>query len=123
MAGALMASGAASSTTVTLDSLIPGGSIIVDDKLFDNFFFSKTGIGTPADSTGINVTDLLPPPWPGLQFSGPFLATAGQTEDFVISFDVTALDPTKLLHDVELLFNGAVTGDGFTNTVENVTNL
>ncbi len=122
IASALMISGPASSATVGLDSLLGGGSVTVGDLLFDNFTFTRSGFGTPGDASGINVTSLLPPPSAGIEFQSGFFATVNKWEDFLIQFDVTALNPNHKLHDVGLYFNGSVTGDGFTSITETVTN-
>lgn len=109
-------------TTFSLGGLLNGGNITVGDKLFDNFSCTKAGTGTPGACGDINVNTLDTIDY-GIEFQAGFFAAALNTVDFLLQFDVTVLDPSYLLNDVHLLFNGAVTGDGFANVVETITNL
>lgn len=119
----LLYSATASSTTFLLGDLIAnGGTITVGDKLFSNFGCSKAGTGTPDCGNDINVNTLDTLDY-GIQFQSGFHATAGNTVDFLLSYDVEALDPNKWILDVHMAFNGVFTEDGETNVVETVTNL
>jgi hypothetical protein len=124
LAGVGLAS--APAQAVSLGSLIPpnNGTITAGDKRFSNFTCVRTGIsGTPPNCDIIDVTPLLVPGDFGLEFSAGFLHSGPNSLDFLIGYDVEATDPNKWISDIQLSFNGAVTGDGFTNVVETITNL
>lgn len=109
---------------VTLDTLIPGGSITVGDKYFDNFdFYIATAFGTPVFPTsaaGISVEGLFIGGLPGLQFTGGMHAGANTIIDFIIKYDVKVVGSNQLISDIHLGYNGGISGSGFSNVVEDV---
>ncbi len=113
----------ASAAQFNLGELISNNeSFIVGDKMFSNFSCVKAGTGTPDTCDEINVLTLDDLNY-GIQFQTGFNATAGNFVDFLLGYDVMALDPNMWINDIELLFNGTVTFDGLTNVTETVTNL
>ncbi len=112
----------ASAATFSLGDLISNnGTITVVDKVFSNFSCVKQGTGSPVNCGDINVNTLDTQNY-GIQFQAGFNALAGNTVDFLLEYDVEA-SSDFLVHDVEMLFNGFVTGDAFAFVTETVTNL
>jgi len=125
----LSAQTASAVLTTTLDALLGGGSITVDDTLFDNFRnFTNTGV--LADPLDINVdpfgiglrfftTDIIPTPpvTSGTWIIGP---DSFQTTSF--KYDVTALPPNENLisyNELNITF-GLINGSGTFNITETV---
>lgn len=95
--------------SVKLDQLVgPGGdSILVGDKLFDNFEFGVAPLSAPFDVTAdeVTVTGIFSPDGSfGISFLGGFVDFAIDDNQVVysIEFDVTATDPDFLISAVEL---------------------
>lgn len=127
------AAGIAQAQPVTLADLLAGGSITVGDKLFSDWTLIQNGGGQfdltdtsenldsfraydPVDPSLIQVLPLLPlADDPGLQFvaTGDALSIGilpnyfGQL-DFEFQFNVTVLDPNKLITDNSLELSGAI---------------
>src|SRR5688500_8329224 len=111
------------------DLITSNGSITVGDKLFDNFSGSLIGEGlfSPQILSGIDVTGGTFGGLPGLLFSGAMTVVAGPgvNEDFssldlLLGYDVAALDPTQLISDIHLTFNGDRAGQAATSVTETV---
>jgi hypothetical protein len=68
-----------------------GGGCTIDDKDFSNFLFSAvaTGGATPLTPTGIKYVAIGGPPEWGFLFNFLLVSTAGQSNDFTLSYDVT----------------------------------
>jgi hypothetical protein len=114
----------AGATQYLLSDLIGLGStgIRIDDKMFYNFTYSGTAVGTIAiPDYGITVTTLDTPFNPGLQFSAGWGAGPGQIQDSLIQFDVRVLQGGHAIKDIYLDFNGAADAAGFATVSENVT--
>jgi hypothetical protein len=116
--GALLALGStnvARAQSVTLDTLLAGGSLQVGDKVFDQFAYSS--VGDMPGASGVNVL-ALPGVNPGLEFQGAFLDQPGGTaSDALISYVVTSLG-TPII-DCEIDGNPAVVGgDGVATVTE-----
>jgi hypothetical protein len=113
----------AEATIITTSGL----SITNQDKLFNNFTCSVVvqGTGVPTNCSGIDVTaDIDQFGNVGLQFQlGANVNTPGSTVDILIGYDATVVSGSQLISDVHLVFNGSVTGTGFTNVTETVTGL
>ncbi|TPW12565.1 MAG: hypothetical protein FD130_1735 [Halothiobacillaceae bacterium] len=110
---------------IKLSDLIANqGSITVGDKLFSDFTFSLSGQApyTPSGASGINVDGIVIGGNNGLRFSGGMHAGPGGDVDLLIGYTVTVLDPNYWISGIVLRFNGSVTGDGFTNVTETVSN-
>jgi len=103
------------------------GTIVVGDKSFSNFTCNVVvvGTGTPANCSGIDVTGSIDQFGNiGLSFqTGANVNVPNSTVDILIRYDATVLDPTRLISDVHLAFNGAITGTGFTNVTETIVGL
>lgn len=119
--GALLALGslkAVRAQSVTLDTLLTGGSITVDDKVFDQFSYLATG--DMPNASGVNVIG-LPGVNPGVRFQGGFTdLPGGGTSDALISYRVTS-NGTPIV-DAEISGNPAVVGgDGVASVTETFT--
>lgn len=92
------------------DLIANDGSVVVGDKLFDNFSYAWTG--DMPDASGVNVIEYTDPDGNfGIQFQGAFIDLAGGgASDALITFDVTVLDPNMLISDAHLSGNPAVVG-------------
>jgi len=111
---------AAQAHAVSLSALInSNGSIIVDDKKFSNFQLVTFGSGDYIfDPAGIDVSDYMFGPDPGIQFTGLLFANTGSWLNVNIKFDVEVLDPLKRIVDIGLTFNGAIIDGGQAQIVE-----
>jgi hypothetical protein len=80
----------------------------LDDKLFYNFSYSGSGSGgaVPIPSSGITVTALGTPFFPGFQFQAPWTAGAGQSMDSLIQFDVLVLPGGQPISDFHAWMGG-----------------
>jgi len=119
-------SGATANATSLANLIEYQGTIIVGDKQFSNFQATLTPSGpttAPPDLTGITVTGITISGNNGLEFTGGLFAGAGSSLDLLLSYDVTVLDPNFMISDIHLIFNGSVTGTGFTNVTETVLTL
>jgi hypothetical protein len=103
-----------------------GQSILVVDKLFENFSFSVAGAGAyianPAaiDVAAISIGDEI-----GNRFAGLLAARSNLVPDsavaVTIGYDVTVVDPNLWIHDISLFFNGMVTDPaGYARVAETV---
>ncbi len=84
----------------TLDELDFGGTITVNDKLFDNWdFIANTGGFALDRITVTGLTDLGNDPGPGLRYegNGAMRVEAGIFNLFAFSFRVSVVDPTEFL--------------------------
>jgi hypothetical protein len=126
----LTALAAAPARAIPLSDLITShGSITVGDKLFDNFSGSLIGQGlfSPQNLSGIDVTGGTFGGLPGLLFSGAMTVIAGPASnvdfsslDLLLGYDVAALDPSQLISDIHLTFNGDYAGQATTSVSETV---
>lgn len=107
--------GSASAATVTLESLLDGGSLIVDDKIFTDFSYSTSGAGT-IDASQVNVTGLTDGgvlnPGTGIRFEGAWSASGGEIVDIQIDFTVMVLDPNFEIIGSSLFMGGGIGADG-----------
>jgi hypothetical protein len=88
----------------TLDELVNGGSIVIDDKLFDSWFVTDSS-SLSIDIGGIDVLALDDQPLnPGVQFNANGnLSTVGSTLiDLVLAFSVATLDGSARIKDNSL---------------------
>ncbi len=103
-------------------------SILVIDKLFDNFSVSiepdgnSAYIANPAaiDVAGIVIGDEI-----GIRFAGLLAARSNLVPNsgvtVTIGYDVTVIDPQLWIHDISLAFNGVATDpEGFARVTETV---
>jgi hypothetical protein len=85
-------------------------SVQVGDKLFANFSFQYGDTGGNLASylqpNAISVTGLSNPTGYGISFSGPLAAIGDITKDLVLRYSVAVTDPTRLISDVHLSYNG-----------------
>jgi len=90
--------------TVPLSQLLTGAdSIVVGDKLFDEFFYAPTG-GAP-DAEDVSVTGVLQGGGYGLVFTSGGFAAGGFNElalDASLGFRVSVTDPNQLIVGAEL---------------------
>ena len=126
LASSVLASSAfATSTTCPTGPLslylVSGFSCTTNSLTFNQWGYSAaaTGTGTPIAAAGVTVTPDLTLGNEGFQFNAPW-SVAGttdvhSTEDSLITF--TASGPGIL--DLELFFNGSVTGTGQSGVTEN----
>jgi hypothetical protein len=104
-------------SSVTLDQLVAGQSLTVGDKLFTQFSYSKSG-DMPAAS-GITVQGIIDNGNYGILLSGTFQDLfGGSASDALIKFDVTVLDPGKVITAVNLFGDPSVTGSGIASVTE-----
>jgi hypothetical protein len=99
-------------------------SVQVGDKLFADFSFQYGDTGGNLASylqpNAISVTGLSNPTGYGISFSGPLAAIGDITKDLVLRYSVAVTDPTRLISDVHLSYNGTVLGNGFSSVVEEI---
>lgn len=104
---------------VPLDVLESGGEIIVGDKLFNQFAYTKTE--DMPDSDAVNVIPILDDLGNyGLRFQGGFVdLPGGSTSDALITFtaNVRATDATKIT-DVHIAGNPHLNGPGLAEVTE-----
>jgi hypothetical protein len=103
------------------DLIAGGGTIEQGDKLFSDFTvtFNPTGPDTsPADASGILVEGVTIGDNYGLRFTGNMAVGAGSSLDILIGYKVTVQDPSALITDIHLGFDGTVEGTGFTSVTE-----
>jgi hypothetical protein len=105
---------------VSLASLIASEGCQVGDKLFSGFTDTPNPSNSNPNPNDITVKGTVTNGDPGLHFSGMFGVGPGQGADFLISYVVTVLDPTRLLSDIHLFFNGFASGTGFAGVTETV---
>lgn len=98
----------------TLDELVSGGSIVINDKLFDNWFIEDFST-LPVDIAGIDVLPLDDQAMnPGVQFNANGrLSTVGfDLIDLDLGFSVATLDGSAGIKDNSLEINGFTFGVG-----------
>ena len=101
--------------------LVSGFSCSTNLLTFNAWGYSTTatGSGTPIAASGVSVTPILTSGDEGFQFNGPWsVSSVGGgpgTEDSLISFTASG----TAINDLELFFNGAVTGTGQSGVTEN----
>ena len=79
---------------------------------FSNFTYTQT-TGAPPPASGVTVNPFTlsgPPALSGIQFTGLFLAAAGTTQDWALSYTVTALSGT--ISDAYVANVGGTIGTG-----------
>jgi hypothetical protein len=107
------------SSEATLSSLIASDGCQVGDKIFTDFNLQSAALHPDADTItvqGVTVGDNF-----GLRFQGGFFAGPNETMDFLITYVVTVLDPSQLITDIHLFFDGFAYGDGaFAGITESV---
>jgi hypothetical protein len=126
----------------TLDMLLPAGNfttvpaspVVGQGIELSDFSYSVSAFGGALGPppTAVNVKGStadtggpisgLPPGELGVQFQLPIAVTAGQQVDALLSYEVTALNGSKI-HDVFLAGNPAATGTGLASVTETVTTL
>jgi hypothetical protein len=99
-------------------------SLTVGDKLFSDFGFTISStdfdLTTPDDASGIIVSSFQVGDLLGLEFTGGITAQDGATLDLTIGYKVTVLDPSQLLSDIHLVFNGNASLGSHTSVIETV---
>lgn len=98
----------------TLEELGNGGSIIIHDKLFNDWFFDDFSTN-PLDTGAIDVTALDDDPLnPGLQYdsNGEFSTTGLDVVDLLIGFTVSTLSGEERIKDNSLEINSFSFGAG-----------
>ncbi len=112
---------------VPLEQIIDDGqSILVVDKLFDNFTFSVSGTGGYiANPAAIDVAPVSMGDEIGIRFAGLLAARSNLVPDsavtVTIGYDVTVVDPKLWIHDISLVFNGMATDPtGYARVTETV---
>lgn len=110
----------------TLEELVTGGSITIDDKLFDEWFVLDFST-LPIDISGIDVSPLDDDPLnPGVQFNGngQFSTVGFDLVDVLLGFTVSTLDGVARIKDNSLEINDYSFGVGnvgaFINIFEDV---
>lgn len=127
LVAALFSSAASFSSAATIlgppvpltDLLVPDATILVGDKLFEDFTYTPTGDMPPA--AGVNVLPIVDTFGNfGIRFQGAFIdtpATLGGS-DALITFNVTATDPKLLISDAHLAGNTVLRGVGLASVTE-----
>lgn len=88
----------------------------INDLTFNNFSYSTAGTN-PMPASSITVNPINTPNNPGFLFNAPWGAGAGQTQDSLIGFTVTA--PTAEITDLSLsMFGAGVIGTGQVSVAE-----
>ena len=101
--------------------LQPNATLLVDDKLFSNFFLVPVGApNTPLDPTKIFITPIVDSFGPGILISGAFQAQAPNLLQFNLGYKVTVTDPNLFISDAHLFFNGTANGDGLATIAEDL---
>jgi hypothetical protein len=103
---------------IPLSNLIgTGNSILVGDKIFDNFSYSTTGADMPAEGS-VNITGEMmtvngTPMW-GIHVGGNFGDTnSAGASDAILRYDVTVNDPSvELITGATIMGNPVVSGAG-----------
>ncbi len=123
---------AGNAAQVSLDApltalLVPGSYAIVGTEQYSNFSFhaSATNGGYLVQSSDITVAPYTPSnsSHTGIMFQTPALFVAnGEGQDVLLSFDITELNPNSSITSMELMFDGATSGNGRASTSETVTN-
>jgi hypothetical protein len=101
--------------TVGLDTLLTGGSISCDNKVYSGFTYSSTATGgaTPVAASGLNITATFTGGVDNLTLSGgPFVALTGQLSDGDLSYIVTAINGAHIIAVDSSLNAFGVTGTG-----------
>jgi hypothetical protein len=120
LGSALSAQAVAIAIPIT-DLIANGGTIEQGDKLFSDFTvtFNPTGPDTsPPDASGILVEGVTIGGNYGLRFTGNMAAGVGSSLDILIGYKVTVQDPSALISDIHLDFDGRVEGTGFATVTE-----
>ncbi len=108
---AVVSTARAQEPTVKLSDLVSGQSLQVGDKLFTNWDFHSVSHPISAeDITVVPITDIQGNY--GFRLQSNFFAPSGAFSDALLTYRVTVLDPTKLISDIHLLFNGVAVGTG-----------
>lgn len=133
LAALMGAVSAAQAIPIQLSQLLqlpPGQGIVQGDKLFTNFSFIVTGIGTyNADPNTILVEGTTSQSGEfGLIFTGAptapmIFAGTNSFVDVLLGFDVIVLDPNKWIHDLSLGFDASAPLDGHAQVVETALDL
>jgi hypothetical protein len=104
---------------IPLEDLFGGGSIVVDDKRFDDWTLEFDRSSVPIDFAAIDVVGLQNDPItpeldPGLKFttSDALTVTGGNFIDLAFDFSVTVLDPNLHIVDASLALTGFDFGAG-----------
>ena len=110
MAGAVLASGVAQATLISLDTLMTQKQEIrIGDKVFSDWGFSGEGpltaaqIDVDAEQVNDNVYNLY--------FRGPIIAYNGQTLDYTLSYSVATASGKPLIVGIDQWFNLTAQGN------------
>lgn len=107
------AASSATAATITLDSLIAGGTLVSGDKMISNVSYTAVGDMPTADAIGVTpITDASGNY--GFRFNGGFLDIGGdgETSDALIQFTVSVMDPGMEIIGATLQGNPSVVGSG-----------
>lgn len=103
------------SQAVPLSDLIAGQTLVVGDKTFSGFGYTK--VGDMPEAADVNVIPITSGGHYGVRFQGGFIdLVGGSVSDSLITFSVEAPDP--LINAAELLANGAAPGGGVATITE-----
>lgn len=105
----VITNGCANSNSCTLVELAGGGTFIVEDKLFDDWWVDDFSSNAPLDLGSINVTALDDQPLnPGLRFdaNGEFSIVGLDVVDITIGYSVSTLDGSARIKDNSLELTG-----------------
>jgi hypothetical protein len=116
LGSARTASAGVAPVTVSLDTLLNGGSndegIVIGDKRYSNFFYSSTG-QMEIDAKDVEVVFAVEGNSHFTAFLFDLASTGTGRSDLVIQYDLNVLDPLRTIEGVGLLFDGGpFEGDG-----------
>lgn len=94
--------------TVTLQSLLGGGTLLVGDKLFSNFQYTATG--TMPTAANVNVTGITLNGNFGIEIQGAFHDLNGTGSDALLTYTVHVTNPNFEISDAHIQGNPTVVG-------------
>ncbi|MDH3194914.1 MAG: hypothetical protein OEL78_01225 [Hyphomicrobiales bacterium] len=113
----VVTSGCAGATSCTLTELFAGGTITVDDVLFDSFVFGGSAGNVALSSDFVTVTGVAGAGITSLDFLFDPALAAGVVGDFledVFDFDATVVASLRTIESATLAFDDAgIAGDAF----------
>ncbi|MEE9328915.1 MAG: VPLPA-CTERM sorting domain-containing protein [Parvularculaceae bacterium] len=115
---ATVTTGCVSATTCTLTELYNGGTITVDDVLFDNFILDDDASASPVNADDVVVSGFTDMGNTGLEFNIDPALTVNINRSFleyILSFDAAVVAPSlREITSAGLnLVNGGINGDAF----------
>ncbi len=107
--------------SIDLGSLVGGATLSEDGLTFSNFTYTPTPTGSPPLASGVQVTTILSGGEIGLEFAGGFHALAGQTVDYLITYQVTAAAGVSI-NDAMLSGNPFAAAGGAATVTDTISN-